>query len=225
MLSKIKAVIFDMDGVIFDSEQIYYDACLIAAKRNNLQFTPEFVKQFAGKTSVTCQIILQSHLQDNELVEKLWQDWGKARQEILINRGIPLKTGIVELFQHLQKTDLAMALVTSADRDTVIDNFTRTNDQLMQLFHHIITVDDVTKPKPHPEPYLMATELLGHHPQDCIVIEDSMTGVSAALEAGTNTIMINEADIDHTHFNKPLLYKADSHLEVIDFLQKNGALN
>ncbi len=101
MLSKMKAIIFDMDGVIFDSEQIYYDACFMAAKRNNLTFSHEFVKQFVGKTSETCQIILQSHLQNSQLVEQLWHDWGAARNEILTTRGVPLKEGIEDLFLAL----------------------------------------------------------------------------------------------------------------------------
>lgn len=221
----MKAIIFDMDGVIFDSEQIYYDACFMAAERNGLEFSHEFVKQFAGKTSETCQIILQSHLQDSDLVEQLWNDWGAARNEILQSRGVPLKTGVENLFSVLADCDVDLALVTSANRDTVAENFAISGSDIIDHFDHIVTVDDVVNPKPHPEPYLLAASLLGHKPTECIVVEDSLTGVSAALEAGANTIMINDIELADIALAEQLLFKADSHAEIIDFLTNHGVIN
>lgn len=221
----MKAIIFDMDGVIFDSEQIYYDACLMAAEDNGLIFTPKFVKQFAGKTSQTCQLILQSHLQDVGLVEQLWQDWGKARQQILKTRGVPLKHNVELLFNELNNSELDLALVTSADKQTVSENFLLSGSNIIEYFDHVITVEDVVNPKPHPEPYLLASSLLGYQPTECIVIEDSTTGISAALEAGANTIMINDiADKDVALLDQ-LLFKANSHIEIIDFLKDHGVIS
>lgn len=220
----MKAIIFDMDGVIFDSEQIYYDACFMAAERNNLQFSDEFVKQFAGKTSEVCQHMLQSHLQDSALVEQLWCDWGMARNEILNSRGVPLKTGVENLFAALAGSTVDLALVTSADRDTVYENFAISGSDIIDHFDHIITVDDVLHPKPHPEPYLLAASLLGLHPTECIVIEDSATGVSAALEAGANTIMINDLAGEDISVLEQLLFKVQSHTEIIDFLTNHGVI-
>lgn len=224
MLSKMKAIIFDMDGVIFDSEQIYYDACFMAAERNGLTFSHEFVKQFAGKTSETCQIILQSHLQDTALVEQLWQDWGAARNEILQTRGVPLKKGVDKLFTALADSDVDLALVTSANRDTVTENFAISGSDIIEHFDHIISVDDVANPKPHPEPYLLAASLLGYKPTECIVIEDSPTGVNAALSAGANTIMINEVAEHDIAVLDQLLFKADNHAQIIDFLSDHGVI-
>lgn len=222
-LAAIEAFIFDMDGVIFDSEQIYYDAFFKAAEKNQVQADHHFVSQFAGKTSQACQLILQNYLNnDFDKMQRFWQDWGRARLDILSTHGLSFKTGFLSLLAAIKAANYPVALVTSANRLDMEENFARNNYNPHETFEHIITIEDVKHPKPHPEPYQMMIKHLGYAPNACIIIEDSPSGVSAAVAAGANTIMINSQVTPDDAIRGQLLLQSDSHENILAFLQQHG---
>lgn len=223
MFQDIKAIIFDMDGVIFDSEKVYYDAFFKAADVHEVEATHEFVMDFSGKTTEACQLILQNFFNnDFEKTRHFFRSWGEARLDILAERGLDFKEGFLTLFDAIKTSGRDIGLVTSANYSDMRENFSRNDLSLLDDFKHIITIEDVKHPKPHPQPYQMMMRQLNHQPQDCVVIEDSISGISAALAADAQTIMINE------HMNPPvdladkLLYKASHHDGILNFLQYNG---
>ncbi|MPV86240.1 HAD family hydrolase [Ostreibacterium oceani] len=223
MMHDVSAVIFDMDGVIFDSEQVYYDAFFIVAKEHGLMATDAMVREFAGKSKSGCQLILQNLL-DNDLekTQQFWQDWGRARDALLHDNGMPFKSGFVELLQSITATNRDVAIVTSAERADLEDNFRRTNTTLLDTFKHIVTIEAVKQPKPHPEPYDKAMRYLGYAPENCVVIEDSIPGVSAALAANAQTIMINDYMQPEPSLRARLLHYATHHQDILQFMQTNG---
>lgn len=224
MLKDINAIIFDMDGVIFDSEQVYFDAFFVAADKNEVDVSNhDFVHQFAGKTTQDCRVILQNYLQDDgQRTQQFFRDWGEARLNILAEHGLAFKNGFLNLFEAVKASGRKIGLVTSAGRYDLEENFRGKSDNLLGAFDHIITVEDVKNPKPHPEPYETMIRQLRQRPQQCIVIEDSITGITAALAAGANTIMINNNSQPPSPLAEQLLYHAGHHDEILAFLQERG---
>ncbi len=222
MPADCKAVIFDMDGVIFDSEKVYYDAFYRVADLHEIEVSDDFVQDFAGKTTEACLLILQNFL-DNDLekTQRFFRDWGAARLEILAEEGLSFKDGFLTLFDAVKQSGRDIGLVTSANYLDVRDNFERNNIDLLDDFTHVITIEDVRYPKPDPQPYRMMMRHLGHEPDQCLVVEDSVTGVSAAVAAGAKTIMVNAHTTPPPELEKQLLYRASHHDDVMTFLQNN----
>lgn len=223
MLKSINAVIFDMDGVIFDSEKLYYDAFYIAADKHEVEVTDDFVHQFAGKTSEVCQHILQDFFDgDFEKTRQFFRHWGEARLEILSEHGLDFKEGFLALFEAIRQSGRDIGLVTSACYDDMRDNFERNEAELLDYFQQIITIEDVKFAKPHPQPYRMMMRRLEQSPENCVVIEDSIAGATSAVAAGANTIMINDYLTPPPELSEKLLYLTDHHDDILVFLQDNG---
>ncbi len=223
MLKQISAVIFDMDGVIFDSERVYYDAFFMAADELEIEATHEFVMGFSGKSNTICQQILHNFLGNNsEKTQQFFHHWGQARLAILAEHGLEFKDGFLNLFEAIKQSGRDIGLVTSAYYDSVRENFARNDAIQLDDFTHIITIEDVRYPKPDPQPYRMMIRHLGKHPDNCLVIEDSVVGVTAALAAGANTIMINELLDPPVDIADKLLYKTGHHDNILNFLQDRG---
>lgn len=223
MLQTVNAFIFDMDGVIFDSEKVYFDAFFMAADKNEVEATVDFVHQFSGKASQDCLDLLQNHLNnDREKTQQFFRDWGEARLRILAEQGLDFKDGFINLFEAIKQSGRDIGLVTSAYREDLEDNFSRNNNQFIDDFTHIITIDDVKYPKPDPQPYRMMIRHLGYTPQQCIVIEDSISGITAALAAQAKTIMINEHISPPETLEAQLLYRTEHHDDILAYLQNNG---
>lgn len=223
MLTTIKAVIFDMDGVIFDSEKVYYDAFYRAADINEYEVDEELVLSFSGKTTETCLLMLQNYF-DNDIdkTQRFCEDWGRARMDILAEQGLPFKEGFISLFDAIKQSGRDIGMVTSASYADMQENFERNYIDLLDDFTHIVTIEDVKYPKPHPQPYKMMMRQLGHEPSECVVIEDSVTGVTAAVDAEANTIMINEYTAPPPELARKLLYHAEHHDDILTFLQSKG---
>ncbi len=225
MLENIKAVIFDMDGVIFDSEKIYYDAFVITAEKYNLEYDDDFIISMSGKTMPVCQLMVQNMLNnDIAKTESFFYDWGRERLDILNNQGLGFKKGFEDLFTYLKQTGCSIGLVTSAPLYDVKENFARNNSSLLNDFNHIITVEDVEYPKPHPQPYQMMMKHFGLDAKQCIVVEDSITGVSAAVAAGANTIMINGFVEPSTDLADKIVAYVKNHTETLQFIQQQNCL-
>ncbi len=219
----INAIIFDMDGIIFDSEKTYFDAFFVAAEKHGIEADGTFVHQFAGQSLPTCQLMLQNFFnQDLAKTEQFFYDWGVARHGILAERGLPFKSGFLNLFNTIKATGLPIGLVTSSNRNDMEDNFKRNDSQLLDEFTHIVTLDDVEHPKPHPQPYQKMIVALNHAPEQCVVIEDSSSGASAAVNAGAKTIMLADYRQPDTELKEKLFYIANHHDNILSFLRENG---
>jgi HAD superfamily hydrolase (TIGR01509 family) len=117
----------------------------------------------------------------------------RAAMKIKMERSVPVKTGVHELLGELRARRIPTAVATSSRSAHALSHLNAAG--LLSHFQAVVTRDDVTNPKPHPEPYLMASNLLGLAPQHCLAVEDSHTGVRAAHAAGMQTIMV--PDIVH----------------------------
>lgn len=183
----VAAVVFDMDGVLFDTETLYEKAVLAAAREFGIEMTSAFFRSTVGSPwPVVRQAILDRHGADLA-VDELAEISRRHFRAMADTQDI-LKPGVLELLDLLDELGLPRAVATSSARPTVERHLLR--HKLEGRFHGIAAHGDYARHKPHPDPFLKAAELLGVAPSTCLAIEDSHHGVRSASSAGMMTVMV-----------------------------------
>lgn len=188
--ARLDALILDKDGVIFDSERIYAETLQQALAAMNLPVDPALAASFTGLDAHSTFALLRTALGRHVDTDTLIDEWLRRKDAMYARDGLPFMPGVERLIRRAHAAGFPLALVTSDNLDRTLEDFSRTDYALMRYFSVIITVDDVANPKPHPEPYLRATALLGVEPENTLVVEDSDHGASAALDAGANVLLL-----------------------------------
>ena len=184
---KPRAVLFDMDGVIFDTEVLYRDAVLKAAKDNGFSLPVSIYLETIGLPGPDARDLLQNYLGEEISIDGLWSR-ASAHFHTMVKTELRLKTGLLEMLTRLEDLQIPCAIATSSDRDTVQSHLFATG--LHERFEIIIAHGDYAAGKPDPEPYLKAAERLGVPPEACVALEDSHNGILAASRAGLMAIMV-----------------------------------
>ena len=187
-----KAVVFDMDGVILDSEKIYRKYEYIAAEHFGLPMDnlEEFCNKIAGGTKHTNKLVFEEFF-DTDIDYFEYRDViSEGVERYATEHGYELKSGIRELFDILKEKGIKIALATSTDKDRA----TRFLEPLglISYFDEMI-FGDVLPPgrgKPNPDIYLAACEALGTKPEETIGVEDSINGIMSSKAAGLYTVMV-----------------------------------
>ena len=181
------AVIFDMDGLLFDTEALWQEALLSAAAEDGHEIPDEvFNKSIVARRS-TCRGLFLSHFGKDFLFDDFHANWRRHFWLIADNK-LTLKPGVSELLEFLDQLQLPRAIATSSSRTTVERHLTSHN--LMDRIDQIICRGDYENGKPAPDPFLKAAERLGVEPRLCLALEDSHVGVKSASAAGTMTVMV-----------------------------------
>ncbi|GAL10399.1 hypothetical protein JCM19233_1376 [Vibrio astriarenae] len=183
----IQAVLFDMDGLIFDTESVYKKSWQHAALEQELSISDGFYQHFIGVQDPECERMLVEHFPNHFDLERFRQVRDKHFSKLRAN-GIAMKPGFAPLFAAIKEKGLATAIVTSSHLPEVKHNFAATS--YLPKFDLIITAEDVERGKPHPDCYQMAYQHLGYKDKECMVLEDSNNGVRSALAAGCQAVMI-----------------------------------
>jgi HAD superfamily hydrolase (TIGR01509 family) len=187
MLPRPKAVVFDLDGLMFNTEELYVEVGTELLRRRGHAFTTELLDQMMGRPSrVALQIMIDTHgLTDN--VAELVAETEAIFPAILQARLAPMP-GLVELLAALERHRIPKGIATSSRRAFV--------EGVLGLFAYparfspILTSEDVTEGKPHPEIYLKAAARLGIEPAEMLVLEDSQNGCRAAVAAGAIVVAV-----------------------------------
>ncbi len=184
------AVLFDMDGTLFDSEPLWDVAIEELARDYGAEISVEVRLNMVGRS------VDESMLLFHEGIGQPWRDaavsaaWIYDRVAGLFATDLVWRPGAQELLHEVRAAGLPTALVTSTNRrcvEVALDTLGRHN------FDAVVCGDEVAFTKPHPDPYLRAAKLLNVEPADCLVIEDSPTGVASALAAGTRVVGVPNA--------------------------------
>jgi HAD superfamily hydrolase (TIGR01509 family) len=183
----IEAVLFDMDGLLVDTESVYRDAVAAEAAARGYPMPLSLLLQLPGLPEQACDELARSHFGQNVDIS----DYGvevTRRVTKSVEAGVALKDGVIELLNLLDEKDLPRAIVTSSSHKTVELYLGPTG--ILPRFNAVIACDDYGRGKPHPDPFLRGAEVLAKHPARCLVLEDSYNGVRAAHAAGMITVMV-----------------------------------
>ena len=183
----VEAVIFDMDGLLIDSEAVYIEALQAAARITGRELPHSLGRATVGVPGQERFLLLQEHYgPDFDPVE--FRGHFSAHVKLVMTERIPVKPGVVEMLDFLDAKGLPRAVATSARRETVERHLGRAG--LLDRFHHFATRDDVARTKPHPDVYLEAARRLGAAPERCVAFEDSSVGLAAAHAAGMQAFIV-----------------------------------
>ncbi len=184
----IKGAIFDMDGLMFDTERLVYENWQGMMDELGLDYSLDFFKQTIGKRKKEVeQIYLGAYGADFPYWELA--DKGKARYVRRIEReGIPVKKGLYDILAYFKARGVKIALATSTSRQTAQLNLRLA--KVSDYFDALVCGEEVQNGKPHPEVFLTAAAKLGLEPQSCAAFEDSINGIKSAFAAGMLTVMV-----------------------------------
>jgi HAD superfamily hydrolase (TIGR01509 family) len=181
------AVIFDMDGLLFDSERLYAQAILTAAAEVGCPMSHDIFLQLVGRSHEVNHAFLLGHYGPDYPLQTLIATWGRHFRE-LAAAGLPLKPGAIELLDLLDDLGLPRAIATSSTHATVQANLLV--HSLTGRFHGVVARGDYANGKPAPDPFLKAAERLCVAPALCLALEDSHNGVRSASAAGMMAVMV-----------------------------------
>ncbi|MHB0961264.1 MAG: HAD family hydrolase [Pirellulaceae bacterium] len=183
----IQAVVFDLDGLMVNTEELYEAVGTELLRRRGREFTGPLLDAMMGRPSpVALQIMIDWHQLD-ATVPQLEAETDALFPDIL-DRRLALLSGLPELLAALEGAGIPKAVATSSRRSFVIDVLSRFD--LVSRFAFLLTAEDVTKGKPDPEIYLTACERLACLPPHVLVLEDSENGCRAAVAAGTYAVAV-----------------------------------
>ena len=181
-MNKIKAILFDMDGVIFDTEREYLKEWNKIFEKYGYEMKKEIYVSVMGRGRKKVKEIFKENFGDDLPIEEMYIEKDKMLKEAIENNEVPLKQGALELLEFLKRNGYKTALATSAKKDRVKSQVTHA--KINNLFDAIVCADDIVNSKPNPEIFLKAAEKVNIKPENCIVIEDSEAGIRAAFNAG-----------------------------------------
>jgi len=194
---KIKAVAFDMDGLMFNTEDIYWKAASTLLARRGKVYTEELDYAVMGRPSKDCFELFKKTFGFPET----WQELQRESEDLFLqflDDGFATMPGLYELLDHLEQQNIPKGVCTSSVPRIVSEVLHRKN--VTHRFNFILTVEDITQGKPAPDIYLKAAERFGVAPSEMLVLEDSMAGCTAAYNAGAFGIAVRAQHNAHCVF-------------------------
>ncbi len=204
--SEIRAVVFDLDGLLVNTEDLYEQAGETVLGRRGKTYDAELREQMMGRpVSDALQIMIDCHSLP-ETLEELMSECKVVLDELMATSLAPMP-GVEMLLDKLAKAGIPIAVATSATPDYA--EYVLTKLDLKKRFEFILTSADIQRGKPDPEVYLLAAERLGIEHSQMMVLEDSGNGNRAAVDAGAYAVAVpNRHTIDHKF--PPVRLVADS---------------
>ncbi len=204
---KIKGIIFDMDGVITDSETAAKRIMQEILKKHLLPYSDEIYNPLLGINHYQAIEYFNSLTKDESLSYALLNEFSEEIIAELQQGMIPFKKGAIELINALNDINFPIALATSAEKRKVQASFNGNGIEVP--FTHVITGDMVTLSKPNPQIFLLAAQEIKQNIQNCLVIEDSYNGIKAALNAQAITCMVPDMLEPTEEIKKQVIIKND----------------
>lgn len=184
----IKAMIFDMDGVLFDTERVLKDCWIKTAKEMNFSIGEEELRQMRGASATFCNTLFQKWYEGKVDYKKARARRSQYLAEYIDLHSIPEKKGLKELLNYLKQQNIPFAIATSTERKRASEYWEMA--KITYLISASVCGDEVTNSKPDPEIFLTAAKKLHVPIQDCMVVEDSINGLKAARTSGAFSCMV-----------------------------------
>lgn len=213
----VKGVIFDMDGLMFDTERLSSIFWKQTGDQFGLEVPVDFVNSFRGRNPAAIrEAFLDKYGQDFDY-EEFREVRTRLQYDYIREKGVPLKKGLIELLDYLKGKGIRMAVATSTDRklaDTMLERA-----GVREYFDAFAYGDEVARSKPYPDVFLKAAEEIGVPIRECLVLEDSIAGVKAGKAAGGYIIHIPDLIVVPQEVKEGITAQFDSLDEVIGWIE------
>ena len=215
----INGAVFDMDGLMFDSERLVYETWQMMMNELGFEYNLDIFKNTIGLRTDLTESYYNSLYGERFCYKPLKQ----RSREIFLKRvseeGVPIKKGLVELLEFLKSNNLKIAVATSTSAQTAHKIIKMAG--VYDYFDTFVCGDDVKNGKPHPEVFLTAAEKLSLPPTECVAFEDSINGIKSAYSAGMTTVMVPDY-LQPTQEIIPMIDCLCNDLsQAIEFISKN----
>ena len=184
----LKAVIFDVDGTLLDTERVYMQAWKNAAAEQGYVMPDELLRKTRAVDAKVAAQIFEEEIGNGFSYQKTRPIRVRIAEEIIERESPILKPGVLELLTFLREKGIRLSVAASPNTKTTKAHL-QTNG-IADWFEVIVGGDMITKGKPNPDIFLKAAELLGEAPENCIVVEDSPAGIRAGSAAGMKTVLV-----------------------------------
>jgi len=217
MIKNLKCLIVDMDGTILDSEKTYAEGYRRAYANHNLKVSEEEILSYSGQDMMTVLKRVDLHTNDREFSLKIRQERLDYFQQSLENGTVKLHKHTKELIAFCKENGLKVGLVTSTNTKWAQKILSYLG--ILESFDFTVFGDEVENNKPAPDAYYLALQKAGLSKEECLVVEDSDSGIRAAIAAGIATVQI-EAEESPTFTYPELFGKADNLQEVEEIVRQ-----
>lgn len=187
-MRELDLIIFDMDGLMFDTERMAFASWQEAAVRQGYRMDRETYLKIVGVNIRKSKEILLTHFGQDFPVDRIRDEGFKITDGIIRLKGVPIKDGLHELLGYLAKSGIKKAVATSTSRERALALLKMAG--IETCFDYVLCGDEIENSKPHPEIFLKVAAKLGCLPERCLVLEDSEMGILAAYEAGIPSILV-----------------------------------
>lgn len=183
----IQGVIFDMDGLMFDTEPVWGACWEPVLKKFGLTVPEGMVAGVRGCAGETMHAALRKFLGDDAPVEQIWVDEKELVHEVVL-KGVPKKPGLDDLIEYLHGHMIPMAVASGSTKSAIAANLA--NGGISRYFHVLLSGETLGRGKPDPLIFQETAKLLGTKPERTLVLEDSFNGVEAGAAGGFITVMV-----------------------------------
>ena len=197
--NKISAVIFDMDGLMFETESLFAIAQSDIAKRYGKVFTLEIQNKMMGRKPLDAIKVMLEELEIDEDAEKIAKERDDAYRELIKVRSQPM-TGLFDFLDLLDKNGIRKAIASGSHHEWINTLLSQTN--IKHRFEVIVSGQDVQVAKPDPEIYTKTVKMLELLPSQCLVLEDAVNGIRAAKAAGCCAVAVPNDYTRHLDFSE-----------------------
>jgi|SRR5690625_588782 len=217
-MDKLDFVIFDMDGLLFDTETIAFKAFKDTLSKYGYKFTIDIFKKMIGLGPGEDEIVLKTEYGDDFIMDTIEEEF-KARFETLLkSEGLKIKPGTYELLKALDDYSIDRCIASSSSRKTIQSYLEMSN--LENRFDFYISGDEVKHGKPYPDIFLEACDRAGKKTKHAIVLEDSYNGFLAAYRAGINCVIVPDIIEPNTKIKKHAYQIVNNLEEVVPLIKR-----
>ena len=213
------AVIFDMDGVIFDSERLVLECWEEIGAKYHLEGMREAFLPCIGTNDVKTREIVLEHYGVDFPYDEFRRESSLLYHSIVDQGGLPVKVGVQELLSYLTENDILIAVASSTRLEVVTQELKQAG--LYDCFSVVMGGDQLKRSKPEPDIYLMTCEKLGTRPANAYAIEDSYNGIRSAYSAGMKPIMVPDMLPPTEEMRQKSVIVLDNLLQVKDWFMSH----